>query len=202
METKKINLPLPKLNKKQILDFDVIYKRYYPIVLRYVKYKVRRDYIAEEITNDAFISFYKHLPEYDSSKSLVTTWLYNIVKNHVIDYYRSLATKKNTLFANSVSTSEQMKDESVRFLMLPDMGLPVDSLHDTIMASVNILKAMDELKGNKKTIAMRYFYDDHTYNQIASELNVPLNTIKVTILRIREKLKVSLAKEYKLICYN
>lgn len=199
---KVINFKLDELPKDSLTTFESIYNRYYPIVLRYVKYKVRRDYIAEELTNDAFISLYKHFSDYDPKKALITTWLYNIVKNIIIDHYRSMGRKKHSAFANSISTSEQMGDESVRFMILPDLGIPADSLHDSILVCQNIGQCINELKGVSKDVAIKHFYDDLSYQEIADSLSLSMSNVKVTIFRVREKLKVMLAKDYQLLCTN
>ena len=63
------------------MDFDKLYKDYHDVVLKYFKFKMNDDLLAEEMANDVFMSIHKHLPNYDSNISKVSRWVFTITKN-------------------------------------------------------------------------------------------------------------------------
>lgn len=71
-------------------NFNQIYAKEYNKVLNFVSSKIggRRE-IAEEITQDTFLKVNEHIQNYDVYKGKITTWLYTIAKNKVIDFYRT-----------------------------------------------------------------------------------------------------------------
>jgi RNA polymerase sigma-70 factor (ECF subfamily) len=67
-------------------EFEIVYRRHAASVLGYARKCVGRPDIAEEIASDAFLALYRNAGKIDSSQ--LPAWLYTVVRNRAIDYWR------------------------------------------------------------------------------------------------------------------
>ena len=72
-----------------MLSQEEIYLKYKDKVFGYVKNHVNSIEDAEDITSDIFIKIYSKLDTYDETKAALSTWIYSMTSNTVIDYYRT-----------------------------------------------------------------------------------------------------------------
>lgn len=66
-----------------------IYAQYAPKVQRYIQSKVNNADLAEELTADVFLKIYEKLDTFDREKSALSTWVFTVARNTLIDYYRT-----------------------------------------------------------------------------------------------------------------
>lgn len=67
-------------------EFERIYRRYAAPILAYARRCVGRADIAEEIAGDAFLELLRHRETVDADR--LPAWLYTVVRNRAIDYWR------------------------------------------------------------------------------------------------------------------
>ena len=72
-----------------MLTQEEIYIEYKDKVFGYVKNHVNSVEDAEDITSDIFVKIYSKLDTYDESKASISTWIYSMTSNTVIDFYRT-----------------------------------------------------------------------------------------------------------------
>lgn len=75
--------------------FDVIYQKHLDKVLRFATRRVGRPDIAEELTADAFLQLYLHWDAIDVDR--LPAWLFTVVTNRAVDYFRHEASEKRFL---------------------------------------------------------------------------------------------------------
>jgi RNA polymerase sigma-70 factor (ECF subfamily) len=174
----------------QSLDFNSIYNQYYKEIVSFVSFKVNSNDIAEELTNDSFMKFYKNLESFNPEKSKLRTWLFTIVNNTVIDYYRSVKKENNKTSIDSNSI------EGKRVFEINDSSNNILDVLNNNDIKVNVLKAIDNIKNIElKKIANLYFIEDLSYNEISDSLNMPLGSVKGYISRVRIELQKELRKK-------
>jgi RNA polymerase sigma-70 factor (ECF subfamily) len=71
-----------------MMTIEKLYNENYNKILAFLKTKVRNMSDAEELAQDVFLKANKFIDKYDEEKASVSTWLYTIAKNTLIDYYR------------------------------------------------------------------------------------------------------------------
>ncbi len=69
--------------------FVQLYDAYGDDVYRYIYFRVINDLAAESITSHVFRYAWEHLDSYQKNGSSFLTWIYTIVRNQVIDYYKA-----------------------------------------------------------------------------------------------------------------
>ena len=71
-----------------IPDMEQIYADYHRKVMGYIRARVQRWADAEDLCADVFEKIQRKLDAFDSSKASVSTWVFTITRNTVIDYFR------------------------------------------------------------------------------------------------------------------
>lgn len=69
-------------------DIESLYAQYSSKVMGYIHARVRNRADAEDLCSDVFEKIQRKLGDFDPSKASVSTWIFTITRNTVIDYYR------------------------------------------------------------------------------------------------------------------
>ena len=80
-------------------DFIKIYEKHFTHLYRFIYYKTYHKETAEDIASHVFLKAFENIDNYDSAKGSVSSWLYRIARNLVIDHYRI---KHKTININDV----------------------------------------------------------------------------------------------------
>ena len=71
---------------------EQIYLAYKEKVTAYVSSRVSQEEDAKDLVSQVFTKVYQNLPTFDESRASLSTWIYSITRNAVIDYYRTKRT--------------------------------------------------------------------------------------------------------------
>ncbi len=150
-----------------MLTKEEIYTQYKDKVFGYVRNHVNSPEDAEDITSDIFVKIYSKIDTYDESKASLSTWIYSMTSNTVIDFYRT----------NHVH-SEIPED-------LTDEG---SSIEDEVLNNENLeilADALGRLPQEQMDIIVLRYYKGLTLQDIAVKMNLSYGVVK---LRHREAL--------------
>lgn len=139
---------------------EQIYADYHVKILRYMRAKVSNLALAEDLTADVFVKAYEKLEGFDDTKAALSTWIYTIARNRLIDYFR---TRK----VNSELTEDIHEESAVETDLLRREAL--DTLADA-------LKSLDERE--RDIIIMRY-YQKQTLTDIAMKMGISYSYVKL-----------------------
>jgi RNA polymerase sigma factor (sigma-70 family) len=160
-------------------------------LLSFIRNRVSTVEEAEDILQDVF---YQFVAGFESIESLdrVTSWLFSVARNKIIDRYRRDAARpKRADFGNQAG----MEDEAPLTLaeILPDFGnTPEDSyLREAIWDA--IMDALDELPAEQRQIFILNEIEERSFREIAEETGVSINTLlsrkRYAILALRKRLQ-------------
>ncbi|MFF2531248.1 RNA polymerase sigma factor [Brevibacillus sp. NPDC058079] len=153
-----------------------------PFILRIVSGKISNQQDVLDITQEVLVRVYRNLHKYDPATAKLTTWVGRITRNLCIDYYR------RQRFAFSLLGEEEMNIQSRD---------RVESSIEKKEFSSHLSQALNHLSNShRKAFIMRHLYEK-SYDEIAMELRLPLNTVKSHIHRARLVLREFLG-EFKL----
>jgi RNA polymerase sigma-70 factor, ECF subfamily len=130
---------------------------------------------AEDIAQEAFIKAYERLSEFDSSKSRFSTWLYKIATNKAIDYLRA---NKRRVPAEDI---EALADAAA-----PDYA--AEEQNRLVRDAVAKLQPPTH-----RQVVEAYYWHGKSYQEIADELNTPINTVRTWLRRAKEQLRSDLS---------
>ena len=144
--------------------------------------KLTKDYfVAEDLTQETFLSAYKHLDQY--SLEAEKAWLCRIASNKCIDYLRAAARRDILTEEDTIHSLEQpAREEPMRQV-----------LNSEILEEIRF--CCNALSPPYREVAIAHFMDGKTAKEIAQESQTSINTVKSHIYRAREMLKKSYRKE-------
>jgi RNA polymerase sigma-70 factor (ECF subfamily) len=136
---------------------------------------------AEDLTQEVFVRVYKNLNKFKGNSQL-STWIYRIAHNVCIDRYR-----KSKIAAISLSQPKGPDDER-------ELDVPADDPspeQQTLRREQQkyLLEAISRLKPKYRTVIVLRDIQQHSYDEIAEILNLPLGTVKSHINRGRAALR-------------
>jgi len=141
---------------------------------------------AEDLTIEAFGKAFRSLDTY-TPKFAFSTWLFKIATNNCVDFIR-----KKQLSSTPLDHLQDSLDNATINIQsdLPD---PEESLIN--LQKIEALKdVVNQLKPRyKKLIELRY-YKEYSYEEISSELKLPIGTVKARLYRAKSLLYNILVK--------
>lgn len=146
-------------------------ERYQTGLIIYCEQLVKDRHEAEDIAQETFIKAYEKLAEYSAEKARFSTWLYRIAGNKAIDHLRKNKRKVD------VSHIEELVDAASQ----------QNLNHDEILA---IRNAVDELEPPIiSEIIKAYYWQGKSYQAIAKEFDLPINTVGTWMRKGKAQLK-------------
>lgn len=157
--------------------FTVIMRQYESVVFTYVLRLVRDRQLAEDLTQEIFFRAFRSLKRF-SSRSLFTTWLFQIAKNRVIDELRA----------------QERRPRSVNLEDVPPLRSAVApaEVRETVDA---VWRAVDSLNADLKMALLLRDVVGLSYDEIADTLEITISTVKWRIYVARKHVQRVLSKE-------
>jgi len=140
---------------------------------------------ADDVTQEVFIKIWKNIEEvnYNSAK----TWIIRTTHNACIDLLRKrgIELKRETgideYFEETYAGNKTENDPYVSFNMKH--------------TGETIKEAIQRLPGNLKSVFVLYEIEELKYKEISNSLGIPLNSVKVYLMRARKRLQEELEKK-------
>ncbi len=148
------------------------YKNHHPRLLSYIASRVKTREDAEEIAQDAFLSFLDSLPLFSFRASL-WTFLVSIARHEIADYFRRLYAKK-----------------AIKYVPFVDQiyTKPLYSADQTAQA---FNAAIIKLTPKHQTIILWKYEDGLSIKQIAGRLGISLKAAESRLFRARQAFKLT-----------
>jgi len=168
------------IKKGDVNSLKRIHVMYFHQMCLFAKKTVRDDQLIENMVSDCFIKLWENRKKIEIKLSL-KTYLYQVLRNQIIDYYR-IKNEKTVLL-----------DE------LPD--IPNEAEFDDQQRYAKLYKVISQLPEQRRKILELAVFDSLSYQQIADELGISKNTVKTQIARAYRFLKESLEpRDFYLFC--
>ena len=158
----------------------MLYERYLDEIYRFVYLRVSDTLEAEDITENAFLKTWEHLPKLSAKGDQIDNfraWLYRTALNLVIDYYRS---KKPLALKDDFPAKEQDSPEAFT---------------DLNLLSQQLANAIKELSPDFQQIIILRFVNQLSHQEAALMMNRSYGHVRVLQHRALKKLKEILTKE-------
>ena len=160
--------------------FAMLMDRYKRPVYHMILKMVRNVDDAEDLTIEAFAKAFKNLHRFKKDYTF-STWLFRIATNNAIDFIR-----KKRLETMSLDTS--FTDDNGESVQIDVEDKNLNPQEETIKSQKIELIQMFVTKlpaKYQRLVRLRYF-QEFSYEEIATELDAPLGTVKAQLHRARE----------------
>ncbi|MCX6831853.1 MAG: RNA polymerase sigma factor [candidate division Zixibacteria bacterium] len=169
--------------------FDMHSPRVYSLLLRLVG---NRD-DAEELTQDVFLSLWRHA-ESLRGESKLSTWLYRVAVNKAINFKK----RSGLFFQIRQLFSLEADDESIIDRLPAAAADSPDRQVEIREAQIQLADLLGTLPHRQREVYLLHKLEGLSYNEIAEKLYVTLGTIESLMHRAKENLqKVMLKKARK-----
>ncbi len=178
MTEQQLNEAFQRAQKMDREAFGLIYDHFAERLYKFIYFRVGHRELAEDILADTFVKAWTKIGQVSSAKAF-TSWLYQIAKNNVIDYYR---VKKVTV------DLEEVVD------VLEDASSPIDEANLMIEQKI-IVELIEELPSEQQQVIRYKFFEELENIEIAQIMSKSEGAIRVIQHRAVNKLKELLNKK-------
>ena len=175
MEIKK---NIEKAKNGDQFAFTFLLDHYWNEVYGFMLKRTENETDAEDITIETFAKAFDKIATYNSEFQF-NTWLIAIAKNVHIDMLRK---KKSTLFIDITDEEDQQAY---------NVADSSPSAEDKIIIEQNLsqlLQYIKELKPHYQEVIQLRYFQELSYQEIADQLEEPLNNVKIKLLRAKKLL--------------
>ncbi len=166
------------------LAFTALWDRHIDQLRSYIKTRFKNidDYDVDDICSRSFEKAFRQIHNYDFGKSQFPTWLCAIARNTALD---TLEKEKRVHPKNQIV---YLDDESQNSGLegIPDQA--EDALNTLIKSESEEerVKYIDRLPELYREVARKRLIDGMKYDEIASSMDIELNTVKTRIRRAKQ----------------
>lgn len=161
--------------------FEQILLRYERPIFGYACRIVGNREDAADVAQETFLKAYRRIHRLESDEK-IKPWLYTIATRTAYDWLRKHARKSEPLSLDD----PHVPPETIE----PD---PSSQEIEQLANAHDLARALDAVKPVYRTALLLYYREGFRYEEIATMLDVPLNTVKTYLYRGRAELKRHLA---------
>jgi RNA polymerase sigma factor (sigma-70 family) len=185
----------PNLSDKGLKDYALVcdaienhnQKSYAELMARYkdsiyfmlLKMVNNRD-DADDLTIEAFGKAFKNIRQYTPDYAF-STWLFKIATNNCIDFIRK---KRKQTFSLDKGFESDDGEDFVLEVKSDAIGPEEKMMRKQKFEAMR--DVVDKLKPRYKTLVELRYFQELSYEEIATELDLPLGTVKAQLFRARE----------------
>jgi RNA polymerase sigma-70 factor (ECF subfamily) len=164
------------------IKFNYLIKNYKQDIYRFSFYMLKNKPDAEDITQEVLIKTWENIEKFEFSKA--KSWIMKTTYNLCIDLIRKRKSADNFVYESEEDEDFELPDND--YLNNPLVKMENESLKERIN------EAIQNLPEKLKTIFVMYEINEMKYKEISDLLNIPINSVKVFLLRARKKLQLEL----------
>lgn len=160
------------MRQEENYNKEQIYVTFYPKVFQYLSHRTGNPQDAEDLAQTVFVKVYSKLDSFDQSKSSLSTWIFHITRNTLIDHQRS-----STLHLHT-ELPENLEDGSEDMLE----GLVLEEEQS------RLADALERLTVEERDLILLHYYEEYTLLKISELMRRPYGQIKRLHAKALQKL--------------
>lgn len=153
-------------------DYRLLVDRYKNEIYRHCFFILHDEDDAEDAAQEALVRAYTYLKRFDPQKASFKTWLFTIGTRECLQILRKRRTlpilDEDMLESTLAATDQTMRDQELRDAVL-------------------------KLPANYQTVVTLHYWHGESYEAIATQLQVPIGTIRGWLHRAKQQLKEALS---------
>ncbi|MBI9071209.1 MAG: RNA polymerase sigma factor [Melioribacteraceae bacterium] len=148
----------------------------------YALYMMKNQMDADDVTQEVMIKTWYNMGKFNMMAA--KTWMMRTTHNLCIDYLR----RRKAVLQKEVVIDEGFTEN---YLDEDESNNPLLKVHWKMM-SAKLKQVIHDLPENLKSVFVLYEIQGLKYKEISKTLDVPINTVKVQLLRARKKIQKEL----------
>ncbi|MFZ1289283.1 MAG: sigma-70 family RNA polymerase sigma factor [Melioribacteraceae bacterium] len=163
--------------------YNFLVQQYKSRIYNYSVYLLKNKMDAEDVTQEVLIRIWKNLESFNILSA--KTWIMKTTHNLCLDYLR----KRKVEFSKNPYSIEDVSE----FIENKNEDNPAFKVENE-MRDKKIKMKIQELPENLKSVFVLYELHGMKYKEISKSLDIPINSVKVYLLRARKQLQEELSK--------
>jgi len=169
----------------EAISYKVLVDRYKNKIFSYALYMVKNRMDAEDVAQEVLIRLWNNMGKFRLPAA--GSWIMRTTHNLCIDYLR----RNQVMQQRSIFIDEESEERIID----TDKGNRPEIKTQQNITLDRIKAAVQKLPENLKSVFVLYEIEGFKYREISTALEIPINSVKVYLLRARKKLQEDL-KEY------
>jgi RNA polymerase sigma-70 factor, ECF subfamily len=170
---------MPLVRREDATAFEVVYERHSGVAFSLAYRMCGQLGLAEDVTQEAFISLWRSGARYERGRGSVRTWILTIVHNRAVDALRSGAAQRG----------RQQDSSAAQELEAPGRTEVEVAQRDEAR---EIRGALEDLPPDQGRVIELAYFGGFTHAEIAEMLDAPIGTVKGRMRLGLAKLRVTL----------
>ena len=160
------------------MDFEALYSTYFPKVYNYIYYRLLNRDQTDDLVSVIFTRIFENLDSYDESKAHLSTWVFTIARNTLIN-------------------ESKKKRPSVSIDDAPDIPADTDLQLEYIRREERkaLYRELMRLSEREREIIALKFFAEKTNRKIAEELVMNESTVGSVVFGAMKKLRRGLGEQ-------
>jgi RNA polymerase sigma-70 factor (ECF subfamily) len=171
-----------QIRRAEVPEFSEIYKRYFTFVWSCARRLGVSEHETDDVVQEAFIVIYARLRSLEQPDSL-RSWIYGIVRRTISTFHRAKRAK--------VASAAALTSEPEMHYPQPPSPQELAEQSDQARLLWSLLERLDPLK---REVFVLVELEEMTVPEIASAIEVPLNTVYSRLRAARQEVEDALAK--------
>jgi len=155
-------------------SFSKLYDHYLAPIYRFIYLKVNQRETVEDLTHEVFLNAWQNIRSYRLQGFPFSSWLYQIARNRIIDYYR---TRKNHVSLENIDPDIVKTAGSVELALDQEFSLE------------KITAAIRNLGDDQQDVLLMRFIEDLPHQEIAQILEKSEGAVRLIQHRALNELK-------------
>ena len=173
-------------SNKAYADLMAAYREpLYLLLLRMTRNTTTASDLTIETFGKAFLQLHRYAPT-----STFSSWLYTIGIHTYIDHLR-----RNRLDTVPLSDMQTRGDGEVIEYQIPSNQPNPEETMIRMQRDEALKQVVDQLKEPYRQIVRMRYYEDMSYEEIASKLHIPMGTVKIRLSRAKDLLAAVIKKK-------
>lgn len=178
--------------------YEHIYKRYFKFILQKCYMSIKDQQMAKDMATEIMMKVYLNIDKYTVDYTF-NSWVWSIANNFIVDHARKSKREPVNMNHNiHISNSDSKKDEDSNVNVIYSGEIDSKEMNpEQLMQYKHVCNSrkkfvqdlLSSLNERERMIMVHYYFDDMSYDEIAKKLNIGLSSMKVTLMRTKEKLK-------------
>lgn len=165
------------------LEFKFLCERHSDEIYRYARALLANAPDAEDATQEVLLRLWRHLPRLNPFN--LRAWLLQTTRRYCLDQIRRRANRAAPLPLDQGTLEDQPDELAANPSLAADSSLRLQQAREALL----------KLPENLRSVFVLYEVNGLRYREIASVLDIPINSVKVYLSRAREKLSNLLIQE-------
>jgi RNA polymerase sigma factor (sigma-70 family) len=165
------------------VEFKVLCQRHSDEIYRFAHSLLANQADAEDATQEVLLRLWNHLPRMYPFN--LRAWLLRVTRTYCLDQIRRRTNRAAPMLIDDEILEEQADEAAVNPSLAADSNLRLEQARAALL----------KLPENLRSVFVLYEVNGLRYREIAEALEMPLNSVKVYLLRAREKLSEIVTQE-------